>query len=209
MVYKGTLRLRVSAAVVAACMLAPAAARADFTALSSPDQISGTLFTFDSLDVGFVNSETNAATRPYGFTFPDAEVDTLTGEFIASTSDGGHVLDVLGGTHGFNGLVRFRFEELVEAAGIDYDSDRDLWLLAYDDQGNCINPEDSIAAAGGTRGFFGIAADVGIRELLIHNHAGTFQLDNLRFGTAVVPVPGAWVLGVVGLGLVGLVRRRT
>ena len=190
-------------------MLAPAAARADFAALSLPDQISGTLFTFDSLDVGFVNSATNAATRPYGFTFPDAELDSLAGEYVASASDGGHVLDVLGDAQGFNGLVRFRFEELVEAAGVDYDTGTTLSLLAYDNEGKLINPDGSILAPAGSRGFFGIATDVGIRDLLIHNHAGTFQVDNLRFGTAVVPVPGAWALGAFGLVLVGLVRRKT
>ena len=106
--YKGTLRLRLSAAAVAACVLAPAAARADFTVLSSPDQISGTLFTFDSLDVGFVNSATNAATRPYGFTFPDAELDTLAGESVASASDGGRVVDVLGDILGSGSRIWYR-----------------------------------------------------------------------------------------------------
>ena len=209
MVYKGTLRLRLSAAAVAVCVLAPAAARADFTALSSPDQISGTLFTFDSLDVGFVTSATNAATRPYGFTFPDAELDTLAGEYVASASDGGRVVDVLGDILGFPGLVRFRFEDLVQAAGVDYDTGTTLSLLAYDNEGNLINPDESILAPAGSRGFFGIAADVGIREVLIHNHVNTFQLDNLRFGAAVAPVPGAWALGAFGLVLVGLVRRKT
>lgn len=208
MVYTGTLRLLVSAAALAACMLAPGAAHADFTALSSPDQISGTLFTFDSLDVGFVSDATNAATQPKGFTFPDAG-ESWSGEYVASISGGGHVLDVLGGRLGFDGLVRFRFEDLVEAAGIDYDTATPLSLLAYDNDGKLINAEGTISAPGGARGFFGIATDVGIRELLIHNHAGTFQVDNLRFGTAVVPVPGAWALGAFGLVLVGLVRRKT
>ena len=70
--YRRTISWCVAVAAGAICMIAPAAARADFTALTSPDQISGVLFTFDSLDVGFVSDETNAATQPKGFTFTDA-----------------------------------------------------------------------------------------------------------------------------------------
>lgn len=210
MKFKGTWKL--GAVAVAACLLAPGAARADFTALTSPAHISGTVFTFEEpgLTVGFVTEATNDITRPYGFTFPDAGDDGLsgTGEFVATASDGGHVLDVLGEPLGFTGEVRFRFEELVEAAGIDYDTFTGLSLLAYDDNLTLINPEGSITALAGTTGFFGIASDVGIREILIHDSYGTFELDNLRFGTAVAPVPGAWALGIIGLGLVGLVRRR-
>ena len=203
---KGTFRILVSAAAV--CMFLPAMARADFTPLSSPDQISGTVFTFDNVGVGFVNAATNVATQLAGFTFADAG-DPLSGEYIAANSEGGHVLDVLGGTLGFDGLVRFRFEELVLAAGVDYDTATPLSILAYDDSGNLLNPEGSVTAPAGTVGFFGIASDIGIRTLLIHDSAGTFQLDNLKYGTAVVPAPGAWALGALGLALVGLVRRRS
>lgn len=193
-----------------ACVLilfAPTAARADFTALTSSNQISGTLFSFDSLDVGFVDGDTNAITQPYGFTFPDA--GEFNGEYIASDSDGSHVLDILGGRFGFDGIVRFRFEDLVGAAGINFDTASTLSLLAFDDAGNAINPDGSISGAAGTQGFFGIASDLGIREMWIHDSAGTFQLKDLRFGVAIVPVPGALALGAFGMVLAGLVCRRT
>ena len=193
-----------------ACVLvlfAPTAARADFTSLTSSNQISGTVFTFDGLDVGFVDGATNDATRPLGFTFPDAGPSN--GEYIASDSDGGHVLDVLGQRFGFDGFVRFRFEELVGAAGIDFDTSTTLSLIALDNDLNFINAEGTISGLADTRGFFGIASDLGIRELWVHDSAGTFELDNLLFGVAIVPVPGALALGAFGMVLAGLVRRRT
>jgi hypothetical protein len=165
------------------------------------------VFTFDTLDVGFVSAATNAVTVGHGFTFPDAG-DPLAGEYIASASEGGHVLDVLGEGLNFDGRVTFRFEDVVETAGIDYDSATDLFLIAYDAAGDPINPDGSITAAGGTAGFFGIWSDLGIRELVIHDTAGSFQLDNLRFGTLAAPTPAAWLLGALGLGLVGFVRRK-
>ena len=206
----GTLKLRVFGSVVALSLLAPVTARASFMALTSPNQISGSVFTFDTLEVGFVDGDTNAVTQPLGFTFPDAG-EPLSGEFIASASTAsgaGHVLDVLGGTLGFDGLVRFEFEDVVEAAGIEYDTATQLSFLAFDGDGNAINPEGSILAPPDTRGFFGITSDAGIGGFLVHDSAGTFQLDNMKFGAIAVPVPGAWALCAVGLGLIGVVRRR-
>ncbi len=191
-------------------MFAPTVACADFTALSSSNQISGTVFTFDDLPVGFVDGNqaaTDAITQPSGFTFSNPF-----GEFVASSfDDAGHVIDIMGAQQGFDGGIRFRFEDLVGAAGIDYSIGRGtpLSLIAFDDAGNAINPEGSISALVGTTGFFGIASDVGIRELWVHDTAGSFELNNLRFGIVNAPVPGALAMGAFGMVFVVLWRRRT
>lgn len=178
-------------------------ARADFSALYSSSDIAGSPYTFDALAPGFVTDSTNTLTQPAGFTFTDPS-----GEFVAQDAVGGRVLDVFGEGIGFDGFVRFSFNDLVEAAGVDYSTATTLSLLAYDNNGDLINAEGTVTASAGTAGFFGIASDVGIRDILIHDTAGSFQLDNLRFGAVAAPVPAAWVLGVLGLGLVGVVRRR-
>lgn len=53
---------------------------------------------------------------------------------------------------------------------------------------------------------------VDIRRIIIHDDAGLFSIDNLTLGSTssvvTTPVPGAVALCAVGLGLVGVVRRR-
>ena len=199
---KRTNSWQIAASLLLVAALAPSA-RADFSAIYASHNIAGPAYTFDALNTGWVTSATNTLTQPAGFTFTDP-----TGEYIAANADGGHVLDILGEGIGFDGFVRFTFNDLVDAAGVDYSTATTLSLLAYNDNGDLINAEGTVMASAGTAGFFGIASDVGIREILIHDTAGSFQLDNLRFGAIAAPVPAAWVMGVLGLGLVGVVRRR-
>ncbi len=190
---------------VVGCLALAGPASANLVVLDSASQINTTPYGFDNLAPGFVDGSVNAITSQAGFTFPDIG---SSGEFIAMNSDGGHVLDVLGSRLGFDGLVRLRFNDLVSAAGIEYDTSTPLFFLAYDDNGNLINNFDIIADAN-TSGFFGLqSTDVGIREILIHDSAGSFELDNLRFQTAIAPLPGALTLAAIGLGCIGWLRRR-
>lgn len=200
------------ATIVAIGFMGPVSAYADFTALTSSDQINSTLVDFDSFAAGFVTETTNTATSAYGFYFSDLPASpSLSGEYIVANADGGHVLDVLGGSSGFDGQVSFAFDELVYAVGIDYNSSTQLSFNAYDVNGNAINADGSIQTAStGGIGFFGIASDIGIGSVMIHDSLGTFELDNLQFTTEVVatPVPGALTMAVLGLGLIGWVRHK-
>lgn len=200
--------VRVLAVLVAALTLAPSAAFADFTGLTSPDQINATPFSFDGFG-GPVTAETNAALTAAGagFIFPNAGEGG--GEFIVDTGDD-FVLDVLGGLFGYDGLVEFQFDSPVEAFGIEYRTSTQLFLLAFDADGDPINPEGTIVTPfGSTDGFFGITSADGIVNVLIHDDLGSFQLLNMIAGDlATTPLPGSWVLGIIGFGLVGFIRAR-
>lgn len=194
----------------AAVMLAPPAALADITGLTSPDQINATPFTFDGFG-GPVTPDTNTAliAAGAGFIFPNAGAGG--GEFIVDRGSGDFVLDSLGGLFNYDAVVEFQFDSPVEAFGIDYDTSTPLSLLAFDDEDNPINLEGSIGTPlDSTIGFFGIAStDGNIASVLIHDDLGSFTLDNLRAGElATLPLPASWALCIVGFGLVGWIRVR-
>ena len=205
--------LTVSAALAVAAAFAPATARANITALHSADQINAPAFTFDTVDIGFVHhagwqATNNSVTSDFGFMFAEG---TNRDVYIESLS-GDASVKVLGAAFGFDGAVKFIFEDGVQAAGIEYDTFTSLSLLAFDSNGNLINTEGSITADPYTSGFLGIASsNADIHAILIHDSAGTFSVDNLRFGTlaAVAPVPGALSLGALGLGLVFWTKRKS
>ncbi len=112
---KGRDDVRVLAVLVAALMLAPSAVLADFTGLTSPNQINATPFSLDGFG-GPVTAETNAALTAAGagFIFPNAGEGG--GEFIVDTGDD-YVLDVLGGLFEYDALVEFQFDSPVDCWG--------------------------------------------------------------------------------------------
>ena len=57
--------------------------------------------------------------------------------------------------------------------------------------------------------FFGLEYSGGIGSILISSGAGAgIEVDHLQYGGIVVPAPGALLLGSIGAGLLGWMRRR-
>jgi hypothetical protein len=208
MAKNGRIYVRALAFLVSATLFAPSAALADFTGLTSSDQIDATAFTFDGFG-GPVTAATNSALTAAGAGFIFPNVDGGGGEFIVDTGSGDYVLDSLGGLFGYDALVEFQFDSPVEAFGIEYDTSTPLSLLAFDTQGGLINGEGTIVSPDQGTGFFGIASTVGIASVVVHNHLGSFTLDNLMAGNlATTPLLGSWAFGIMGFGLVSFIRVR-
>ncbi len=65
--------------------------------------------------------------------------------------------------------------------------------------------------AGSGTGFFGGVSGISFNKAVLRDWVDdTVYIDNLHFGTsgATIPAPGAVLLGTLGAGLVGWLRRR-
>jgi hypothetical protein len=79
----------------------------------------------------------------------------------------------------------------------------------YDTAGNLLNTLDVTGSLAGT--FFGWENTNGIGQVFFHGtpNANYLQFDNLGFGVAAVPVPGAvWLFGSAMAGFIGFRRRK-
>lgn len=128
------------------------------------------------------------------------------GEVVIGFGD--QLIDVTGAGQGnSDGVIEISFVDPVEAAGVDYWTGTELHLLAYDVSDNLILGLDVTVGSGA--GFIGIDGEgTLIKRIVIHDSIWGFGIDNLRRGPTHVPLPGAALLGVVGLAAVGWVKRR-
>lgn len=56
--------------------------------------------------------------------------------------------------------------------------------------------------------FFGVSAPDGIWKIKITNTVAGIEVDHLQYGVVPVPLPGAMLLGLLGLGAAGVKLRR-
>jgi len=189
--------------VAGAISLTPVSARA-WTPIVSSGVFSSTAtkINFDSsLIVGFITDPNLLLAQGIVFPVP------IIGDYILNvTGVDGNVIDVT------DGILKINFVNPVDAAGVDYSSSSQLTFSAYDSAMSLIGTANSPVGAGA--GFFGVNRDgdeAAISTIVINDHAGRFQIDNLTFDTVAAvhaPAPGAAALAGLGLLLVGLGRRR-
>ena len=195
----------VLAAVVLAFGLSQSSALAASPIYSSSDIAATEVITFDDTDFGLITDANLFSAEGVTFSTLSGEAvffDSGTNSRILDVSDGSLELDLAAG---------------FTAVGVDYwaGAGQELFFNAYSDTaGTNLILSVVIPASGSSQtGFFGVDAEgVEIRHLTIHDDAFAFSLDNLTLGTtagaSATPVPPAALLGVLGLGMVGVLRRR-
>ena len=173
---------------------------------SSGDISATEVITFEGAGFGEISDATLFSSQGVTFT-------SLAGESIAFGMAGGsfsqNVLDVS------DGEVFLDLAAGFTAAGVDYLAapGQELFFTAYDASNTEILAVHIASSGWVQTGCVGVdAGSTDIRHIVIHDDAGQFFLDNLTLGTTAgassTPVPTAALLGVLGLGMVGLLKRR-
>lgn len=181
---------------------------ADVIPITSPDDVPGDIgITFDGLGTGPIED-------PFMFFDDGAPTGIVFGDVAGLTlipGDGGpdaRLIDIspIPGT----ASIEIIFNDAVHAAGVTFthfDGTPDLAFEAYDSLGVLLGVASS---AGLPSGFFGLAGTMGeeFAYVIIHNSTFGFTIDDLDFDPISAPAPGALLLGAMGLGLVGWLKRR-
>ncbi len=191
--------------------------------ITSPSEVPGAnLFNFNGL--GFEPILANGeGTTAHPQAFNQYGVDE--GFHFTNVEDGGLSIIMGGGGEDFlmdvipdvNGKARVVIEYNVLLLGIGFAYQKGvgqtLYMEAFDKDGDSLGAEVSTPDPDATSGFFGVLSDGAgpipdIASIVVHNGAAQFQLDDMRYGPISVPVPGAVLLGAMGLGVFAIVRRR-
>ncbi|MHC4092144.1 MAG: hypothetical protein ACYSUQ_13330 [Planctomycetota bacterium] len=211
MTANGLTRVRAIAGLAGVLALAPVPALCDPVGIFDPADIAGpqTLIDFESESLGFGEITDPDVLLEEGIRFPTAP----DGEFVVFLGDN-KLIDVTGTPTG-NGSITIEFVDPVtgdldpvSASGVEYFTATDLMFEAYNEASG--SAPIGVASVLPGSGFFGVdAGGLLIDRIVVHDSLGSFNVDNLVYARgAYTPAPGAVLLGALGLGLVGWLRRR-
>lgn len=194
-----------------AALSSPLAVRADVVPISSTAQIdNASVINFDSMSLGWITDPSVLAGQ--GIIFDGTFGLSVVPGSLVGMGPGKSLVDL-------DGQVEIDLVNPVDAVGLDFTHlpfSPKIILKAYGQNGFL----GSISSSGNA-GYLGLAApgeqitsivlQSPLGGLFPHSHVNIgFAFDNLAFGmsTSAVPAPAGLLLGLIGLGSVGLVRRR-
>ncbi len=82
-----------------------------------------------------------------------------------------------------------------------------ITAIAYDGVSDIVTVSQEIDSIGGASyfGFYGINGSV-IRNIMVYSENADFAIG--EFGISTIPAPGAVLLGSIGIGIIGFLRKR-
>ncbi|MHC4891114.1 MAG: hypothetical protein ACYTEO_16810 [Planctomycetota bacterium] len=81
-----------------------------------------------------------------------------------------------------------------------------IYATAYDSRGGVLGSDSATGLSGTSHGTFTFSGIGSIAKISFHNGTGMIGIGKLSF--TPIPAPGAILLGSIGVGLVGWLRRR-
>jgi len=176
-----------------------------FTDRASFDAAAGTGLNFESFEADFATADTIVFA---GFTVSEtlginilAQLRNFPGVLDAAITDGTGALSYDDNDDSVGTF--FSFVSPITAFGLDITTSPDSTVTI----GGSIS--DSLVLTADTPSFWGVIDMDGITSISFDASGGPLVgFDAVSYGQAVIPAPGAILLGSIGAGLVGWLRRR-
>ena len=175
--------------------------------LTSSAQASATVEFNEEQPGNFTLLDNTAYYGSYGLAFADTTYWAIDDRFVGAGTDQYGITT----TGGPDNEMSVLFTSLASSATFDWTTifSNDFYAQAFDSDGNLLDTYSATGLSGTSYGSVTFSGVGNIAKVKMHDGTGTIGVGRLTYTSAnVIPAPGALLLGSLGVGLVGWLRKR-